>query len=279
MPNIAITNGVYTNADTLLGKLAHDCGCRIVTDSDLVEKTSSAHALSKDLILKVLRSKPIAFNKFSNEREICISALKVSLSGYLIKGNSIFTGFISHLIPSQVTHMLRVLITDSLKNRILRGIVHGAVPESIARKNIETNDSFAEQWTRSIKGKSPWNPDLYDLAFSLEHLDRETIPELICKKIALDPFSTKDPAGQETMDFKILAEVETALSKLSQGLVVEAHRGNVTVTLDKKVMNLSKVQQRIIHQAGAVPGVTCVKTKIGPNYYKRKSIRDFDFST
>ena len=62
-------------------------------------------------------------------------------------------------------------------------------------------------------------------------------------------------------------------------LIIESDSGHVLVTLDRKVMNLARVQKEIMDLAGAVPGVKSVKTKIGPNFYKGGVVRNLNLTT
>jgi hypothetical protein len=85
--------------------------------------------------------------------------------------------------------------------------------------------------------------------------------------------------NRHAVDFNISSRVDAALAGLGYHLIIESDSGHVLVTLDRKVMNLARVQKEIMDLAGAVPGVKSVKTKIGPNFYKGGVVRNLNLTT
>nr|MBL0716630.1 response regulator [Desulfobacterales bacterium] len=72
-------------------------------------------------------------------------------------------------------------------------------------------------------------------------------------------------------------DVEVAMSELGKGLQVDAADGKVVVTIDKKVLMLTKFEQKIINIVQKIPGVQSVETKIGKNFYEGNLIHNYDF--
>ncbi len=81
------------------------------------------------------------------------------------------------------------------------------------------------------------------------------------------------------IDFKLISEIDLVLSEIGQGLLIGIEGGNVIVTIDKKVMMLARLQQKIVTVVQKIPGVKSVETKIGKNYYKGNIIRNYEFET
>jgi two-component system response regulator CpxR len=81
------------------------------------------------------------------------------------------------------------------------------------------------------------------------------------------------------LDFKLASEVESALSEIGQGLLVKSKNSSIDVTIDKKVMMLTKFQQKIVQTAQTIKGVKSVEIKIGKNYYKGNIVRNYEFET
>ncbi|WDP92927.1 MAG: cytidylate kinase-like family protein [Desulfobacter sp.] len=284
MPVIAITCGLHTAPRQLIEILAETYGATVCTDTDLVEATSLTQGLPDDLIFKVVHGKPVPHNEFTHDRERCVSGLKKTLSDAIARDNCIFIGIISHLIPASISHVFKILSTAPQPVRIRRAVENGRLSESSAESILEKADRRAEWWVKNLTGKLPLDTSQYDLVIAHEdaytnHLNMdETLARYLAEQIkaalAAPPFN--QPAPNKISDFCINSNVEVALSAFGTGLLVDTQSGNVTVTLDRKVMNLSKIQQQIMAAATAVPGVETVKTKIGPNYYKGSIVKNFN---
>jgi two-component system response regulator CpxR len=279
MSILTITNGLHANSEEIVQILAKKFGCRILTDDDMIAKAHQDHDISLAALQKVLESRPIAFNDFTHEKEKCMSALKKTLSDYVAGGNCIFHGVLGHLIPKTITHVMRVLIIAEKEQRIKNGMNKTNLSVKESTKEIELSDKHAFLWTSSLFNKKAWDKSLYDILIPSGKIGTEEAVELVSKHLNKLPFTHEDLIKHEVLDFKLTADVELTLSNIGQGLLVESQKGNVVVTIDKKVMLLTKFQQKIIRTAGAVPGVNSVETKIGHNYYKGNIIHNYEFET
>ncbi|MCP3941728.1 MAG: response regulator [Desulfobacteraceae bacterium] len=276
---LTITNGLYTNSEEIIQILGKKFNYRILTDADLIEKTHHDHDIRLATLQKVLDSRPIAFNDFTHEKERCISALKKTLSDFVSEGNCIFHGALGHLIPKTITHVMRVLVIAEKNQRIKNAEDKKGLSKKEALKKIELSDKHAFLWTASLFNEKAWNKSLYDIVIPSDKIDTKEAVELISKYLNKLLFTHKDLIKQEALDFKLIADIELALDNIGQGLLVESHKGDVVVTIDKKVMLLTKFQQKIIQTTKTIPGVNSVETKIGQNYYKGNIIHNYEFET
>jgi two-component system, OmpR family, response regulator CpxR len=279
MSILTITNGLHANSEEIVQLLGKKLDCRIISDADILELTHQSHDISLTTLQKVLESRQIAFNDFTHEREKCLSAMKKTLSDFVSEGNCILHGLIGHMIPKSVTHVMRVLIIAEKAQRIKNGMAKKGLSEKEITREIELSDKHATLWTSGLFHQKAWDESLYDIVIPSAKLDKTEAVDLVSKHLKKIPFTLEDLIQQEIFDFKVTADVELALSQIGQGLLVESSKGNVVVTIDKKVMLLTKFQQKIIQTAQAVPGVVSVETKIGHNYYKGNIIHNYEFET
>jgi two-component system, OmpR family, response regulator CpxR len=268
MPIIAITNKLYTGSEKIIQTLGEKFNCPLATDMDIIQKTHQTYSIKLATLKKVVESKQIAFNNFTHEREKCIAALKKTLSDLVGEGNYIFPGLLAHLIPSEITHVLRILIKEDRIKRIEKGMKSDNLSEKQAQKKMDLFDQHALSWTLSLCGKNPWDETLYDKIIPLDKLNPKTAIHMVSEHFKTFDGNNKKPIKQEVIDFKLSADIDLALSEIGQGLLVKAGKGHVIVTIDKKVKKLTTFQQKIIQVVKTFSGVTLVETKIGKNYYK-----------
>ncbi|WP_022663593.1 response regulator [Desulfospira joergensenii] len=279
MSLITITNGLYSNADNIVQGLAKKTGSRIMTDEEILELTHKTHDIKLTVLQKVVQSKPIAFNDFTHEKEKGLAFIKRTLSECASQGDLILHGLLGHLIPEEISHVLKVLIITDKKTRMTQGVEEHGLSESEAQKNIDLSDKYAMLWTNSLFKKKAWDPSLYDMVIASDKLRADESVDLISKNIEKLLFTEEDLIKKELEDFKLISEVEIALNHIGQGLSARAKEGHVTVTIDKKVLMLSSFQQKIVETVEKIPGVLSVETKIGKHYYKDTIVRQYEFET
>ncbi len=279
MSILTITNGLYSNAGEVTNKLSEQLNHKIITDADILEKTHQNNDIHLSTLQKVVESKPIAFNDFSHEKEKCLASIIKTISDYTCSGDCIFHGILGHLIPSEISHVMRVLIITDKKTRIQNGITLHGLSEKETLKNIDQADKVAALWTNGLFRKKAWDESLYDIVIPTDKLDAEESVNLIIKHIEKLLSNKEDLIKKEISDFKLISEIDLALSEIGQGLLPVIDGGNVTVTIDKKVMMLARLQQKIVTAIQKIPGVKSVETKIGKNYYKGNIVRNYEFET
>ncbi len=279
MSILIITSGLYSNAGETAKKLSEKLNTKIITDADILEKTHQNNDITLSTLQKVVENKPIAFNDFTHEKEKCLALIQKTISDYASSGNYIFHGILGHLIPVEISHVMRVLIITDKKTRIQNGVASHGLSEKEALKNIDQSDKVAALWTNSLFSKKAWDQSLYDIVIPSDKLDSEESVNLVLKHIEKLLSNKEDLIKKEILDFKLISEIDVVLSEIGQGLLARIDKGNIIVTIDKKVMMLTRLQQKIVTAINKIPGVKSVETKIGKNYYKGTIIRNFEFET
>ncbi|MDA3917678.1 MAG: response regulator [Deltaproteobacteria bacterium] len=279
MSVLSITNGLFANSEKIIKLLARQFNCKIITDEHIINKTHQKYNIKLASLQKVVESKQISFNDFTHEKEKCIAALKRTLAGFIQEENCIFHGLMGHLIPKEVTHIMRILIIAEKKQRIQNAISKNNLSEKEATKKIYNSDKLAFLWTSFLFQKKAWDNSLYDIIIPSKTLDVEESVNLVSKYLKKLPFNNEELIELETLDFKLASEVESALSEIGQGLLVKSKNSSIDVTIDKKVMMLTKFQQKIVQTAQTIKGVKSVEIKIGKNYYKGNIVRNYEFET
>lgn len=278
MPSITITNGVFSQARAIVDALSSATGMKVITDKEIIALTAEREHLKETSLLKLLKGQTPTFNSFTQERERGLSAVKYTLATLLSEGEIILNGLSGHLIPSTVTPVLRTLIITDRKRRIACAQETKGLTEKEAGDTIQALDEAAMLWCNGIHGKEPWDPTLYDLVIPT---DKTSVAEALAlitlglSRIEIPP----EESARLMADFTLACRVEKALIDIGEGLSAEAKDGEVTVTLNKNVLMLSKFKQKVEAEAAKISGVRSVTTRIGKGYYKANVMYDFDLPT
>jgi len=279
MPIIALTSGIYSNAGSIANKLSTHIGFQLLTDNDIFQETDRVYGIKPSVLKKVIDNKPLVFNDLTHTREKCIASLKKIISTYVSQGSWIFHGLLFHLIPSETTHVIKVLIITDKDSRKQIGIKEHGLAEKDVLKNISNSDKSVFLWTNSLFGKKAWDKSLYDIVVPTDKLSIDNAFDLIIEHFNQLADISEEAIEKEKYDFSLAADVDLVLSKIGQGLTTSVEDGNVVVTINKRVLMLTKLQHKISSLVQAIDGVKSIKTKIGQNYHTANIIHNMEFET
>ena len=108
MTAISIFSGIFCGEEPVVAALVSETGYDLVRDTDIVLEASRLSGLSQQKIERAFSGKTSVFNKFTHERERSIAYLKLGLAQKLSDKDLVIVGFISHLIPQNLGHVLRI---------------------------------------------------------------------------------------------------------------------------------------------------------------------------
>ncbi|MBU3914317.1 response regulator [bacterium] len=279
MPIITITSGIYSNAENIVEKLSAHIGFKVLTDNDIFLETNREYDIKVTTLNKVVDNKPLIFNDLIHTRERCVACLKKTVSKYVSQGKYVFHGLLGHLVPSLTTHVMKVLIIASKEVREQNGTNQHGLSEKEVVKNIKNSDKSAFLWTNSLFEKKAWDKSLYDMVIPTDKVSVDEACELIMEHFNRLSKIPAEVIAKENRDFMLAAEIDLVLSKVGAGLLVAVEDGNVVVTIDKNVLLLTKLQQKISRLVQDIDGVKSVETKTGKHYHKADIMFNLDFET
>jgi two-component system response regulator CpxR len=218
------------------------------------------------------------FNKFTHERECSIAHLKLALAGMISKEDLIVEGFVSHLIPKEVSHVLRICLIADMPSRISRATKEQGLPENDAIRLIHKQDEERAVWVYTLLNMNdPWDVALYDILIPTDKMGTDEIIRLIEEKMENEAVQVTQHTKQAVEDFLLSAQIEVKLAKEGHNVGVKAKEGSVTLTINKHVLMLSRLEEELNNIAAQVPGVKTLTTKVGPGFHQADIYRKFDF--
>ena len=118
MPIICIFSGTFCKEGTIAKKAADRTGFRQISDKDIVAEAVKQWGMDQNKLMRTFSAKTSVFNKFTHEKERSIAQLRYVLARMISIDNLVIKGFVSHLIPECLTHVVRVCLIADMKSRI-----------------------------------------------------------------------------------------------------------------------------------------------------------------
>ncbi|MBN1652751.1 MAG: response regulator [Deltaproteobacteria bacterium] len=277
MAVITIFSASYCQSDVITSELSQRLGYRIIEDHKIIEKAGKLYDVAPGRFEKTLYHKTSIFNRFTHERERYVGYFKSIVAEYLKQDAIIFHGYAGHLIPKHISHVLKVCLIADPKYRVAQAVKAQRLSEDEALKRIHKDDEGRREWTEYVLRKAPWNPSLYDIVLPIDKTGLEDTIALIAGNARKGVVQPTDASVSAVKDFALASEVEVALAKEGHAVDVAAQSGKVTITINKHVIILSRLEEELKKIAKAVPGVSEVETRVGPDFYQPDIYRKFDF--
>jgi CheY-like chemotaxis protein/cytidylate kinase len=278
MSTITLFSGSYCNDQEISRLLVEHTGYRLVRDEDVVSAAITLSGLGANKINKAFLQKASVFNSFTHEKELSVAYLKLALAEMLPAGNLILAGFTSHLIPRKISHALRVCLIADLKFRTAVAAQQAGISLKDAAKLIRKQDEDAAVWVKSLTdSRDPWAAALYDILIPVDKTSPAEAQALILRYFGQDVVRPTEESRQAVQDLLLAAKVEVALAKEGHHVQVDAETGAVSLTINKHVLMLSRLEEELKSIAGKVPGVSSLTTKVGKGYHQTDIYRKVDF--
>lgn len=278
MATITLFSGAFCRGDQVAEILSRSHGLELVSDETVTREASKHFQISQDKLHCALSGETSVFNRFTHEKERCLAHVKNVLANMLGREGLLFSGFAGHLIPKQITHVLRVCLIAENKFRVQRALEEKGLKKHDAERTIQSEDKRAGSWVEYLLQTDPWNPELYDIVLPMDSKTAEEAARFIWDNAQSDILTPTPDSLRAVKDFELAAKVETALGREGHNVEVSACEGLVTLTINKHVLLLSRLEEELTKIAMGVPAVKEVKTQVGPGYYKSNIYRKTDFS-
>jgi two-component system response regulator CpxR len=278
MSIISLFSGSFCQAEAIVSLLLERTGFVRVADDEIVRRASELSGVTQEKLVRSLSAKPSVFSNFTGERERSIANLRYAVAERLLADEMVVEGFCSHLIPRTITHALQVCLIADMAARIDRAVSEQDLKRKEAGKLVRRRDEKAAAWVQAVAGsQDPWNPDLYDVLIPTDKTDLEAAIDLIANSLRKDVVQVTPSSKKAAEDFFVAASVERALAEKGHYVDVECSDGAVTLTINKNVLMLGRLEDELKAIAAPVEGVLSVETRVGKDFYKPDIYRKMDF--
>ncbi len=279
MSVITVFNGMFCEAGVVVKRVLDSTGYRLVSDQEIVAEAAKLSGLAEDKIARAFQAKTSVFNKFSHEKEQAIAWMRLAVASKLKDGDKLlFSGFVSQLPGPEIGHILKVCLISEIKERLAVAERDEGYAEKYALKFIRKDDEDRVAWVKTLKDvDDPWAKDLYDVMVPVGATGVDKSADLIVEQLANAAVQVSDASRARAEDFFLTATVETVLAGEGHNVLVSSKQGAVTLTVNKHVLMLEKLERELKEIASKIEGVSSVETCVGKGYHQSDIYRRLDF--
>ena len=278
MSIITLFSGSFCNESPVIDGIISRTGYRLITDNEVVAGASRLSEMAESKILRSFSAGTSVFNKFTHEKERSIAFLKLALAEQIPDDDVLVTCFCGQLMPKTINHSLRVCLIASLKYRIAAASREQGISEKEAAKLVQKREADCVAWIELLFNQAdPWDANLYDIVVPADKMSPEEVATLITDNAVSNVLRPTESSMQALADFRLAAAVEVALAREGHHVSISANDGMVTITINKQVLMLSRLEDDLRSIAEQVSGVRGVETKVGKGFHKSDIYRKHNF--
>lgn len=280
MSVITVFNGLFSEAGLVVKRVLDATEHRLITDQEIVADAAKLSGMAESAITRAFSSGASVFNKFSHEKERAIAWLRLAMAHKLEDAdNLLVSGFASQLADRNIGHVLRVCLISDMQARLAVAEKQEGYAEKHAHKLIRKDDEDRAAWVKAVTGaEDPWAESLYDMVLPVASTGVERCADLIIEQLGNKALETTDASRQAVRDFLLAATVETVLAGEGHNVTVRAHKGEITLTINKHVLMLERLERELKEIVSGVDGVTGVNTQVGKGFHQTDIYRKVDFA-
>lgn len=278
MSVITIVGAAFSNKSAVIKELTATSGFRAIDRRDIIAEAAASSGMSESKILGAFSAKTSVFNRFTHEKERSVAHLRLALAKLMADDRLLITGPVSFLIPDKISHVLRVCLVADLKFRIAEAMQREGIAEKSALHQIRQQDEDLAAWLKMLnRGEDPWAAGLYDIVVPMDKTAVAAVAALILEKAESDVVAKTAHSQASLVDFLLAAEVEVILAQEGHNVLVDAHKGAITLTINKNVLMLARLEEDLKSIVEKVPGVASIVTRIGEGFHQPDIYRRYDF--
>jgi len=262
---ISIFSGSFCRGDEIAEKTAQTLGYKRI-DEILITEASSEFDIPEKKLQQTLQGETPTLNKITREREKNIAFLKMALAKLILEDSCVILGSAAHLLPRNITHILRVCVIADFAYRVEQAIQSLSIPKGKAEGMIHGYDSKMRQWTGQLVDSTPYDSKIYDIVIPIHDMSIDQAVEIIKKYAGSDQLKTTPRSQSSAEDFLLSAKINLTLTKAGYDLEVFSENGNVTLLIDHEVIRMKQHQEKLIQITRGIEGVTDVNVRPGPKF-------------
>lgn len=265
MPSIAIFHSSYSSENIIRDTIAQETGFSIVKEEALIEEAARRFSIDAEKIHRAIYQKASVFNVFTHEKERCICALKSVIADQLSQPQKIYFGYLSSLIPTNVNHVLKILLIDNKEARLARA-TKNELTHKEAKKSIKDSDFSAFDWTDYLHGRQPWDASLYDMVIPVGEKTAEEIARLVSEQCAQGPVLEQPASKKSVADLALASKIEMMLLLKGHVTDIEIYGDSVIIKVNKSVINFDGLKTKLKEMVDPIAHPYEVEVRKGKNY-------------
>jgi len=267
MSAVTILSASHCSGEAVAGGVASRFDGTPVDTTALIGLAAKKHDFSTERLERIFHGTSNFLDTMSHGQERATAYLRSALADLLREEHLVLLGPAGLMLPRRLTHLLRVGLAANLSYRLARAAADGA-GEREALERLRKDDSGLTAWSNRFRNLPPWDESLHDMIIPMNDTSPDEAVGLIMENAGKPALVRTTEVELAIDDFALAASVNVFLAEKGHDVDVAAENGRLTVTINKYVLRLKRLEKELVELAGSREGVSGVETRLGHNFMK-----------
>ncbi len=265
MAMITIDCGRFCHGPAVAEAVTQRLGSAVLTDDIVFLAVAERFAVVAEKLRRTVYGPESFFGGLTRDKVRNVAYLRAGFADAVTGDDTVYCGLGGHLLPSSLTHVLKVCLGGSHAYRAERAAEEG-LSKREAERAIRKDDEIRAEWIDFLWGRGPWDKSLYDLFLPMQETTVEEAVDTICDLAGQPALAVSELALSALEDFRLAAAVNVILAEKGHDVDVIARDGRAEVLIKKHAVFLERVQHELASIASEVEGVSEATARPGPLY-------------
>jgi cytidylate kinase len=198
-------------------------------DSEQVISAAAIYGVSAEKLRRTLDPASSLSVLHRRRRERHIAFFQAALISSIVAGKVIYAGHEGHMLVGDVSHVVKVRLTDELQARASRQAAQSGISLAHAQGLVEKRDAQRGQWFAEVFGADGTDPSLFDLVVDLSKAGIDGACAQIEETARETRFRPVTYSIKRLRDHDLACRVKARLIRKIRSLEVSAADGCVTI--------------------------------------------------
>jgi cytidylate kinase len=203
MSIITISRGSYSRGCEVAEKVAEKLSYRCIS-RDMILEASKEFNIPEIKMVSAIEDAPSILDKIGSKKEKYMTFIQYAILREFQNDNVVYHGLAGHIFARGLKHALKVRIIADWFDRVQIIMSRDGINREQAIKILKKIDLQRLNWSQSLYGIDPGDPQHYDLVIHIQNLNVEDAVDLICHTVNLERFKKTHESQKE-----LEARVET----------------------------------------------------------------------
>ncbi len=267
MSAVSILSASFCSGEDVAARTAAELGGELIDTPALISLAAQQHDFPEEKLARMVQGTSTFFDNVAQSQVHGTAYLRSALSTVLGREKVVLHGPAGLLLPRRLTHILRVGLASGHQHRLQRA-VEGGLSNRSARDRVQQDDNILSRWSERFHHLPPWDESLHDILIPMNDNSPDQAVALILDNMGKPALLCTSEVEQALKDFALAASVNVALAEKGHDIDVSASDGHLTLTINKYVLRLKRLEKELVTLAGSMEGVSGAETRLGHNFMK-----------
>ena len=269
MAVISIFSASYCHGEAVAEGVAGRLGYELI-DKGFLDTVAAESKIPLEKLVRAMRGATPILAKSIQDQNLCVAHIKAAMAERAISDDIVCHGFVGHLLPRDVDHIVRVCLVAGQDYRITQAMESRKLSQRAASRAVKRGDEARKSWTERLFNLGPWDKRLYDIKIPMHTTSIEDAEKLICDSAQIDLVATTQESQKEVVDFALSAKVDVALVEKGHNVWTLSDDGSISILIDESAFQDEQFKAQLREVAEKVPGVGSVEILPGAKIPRSK---------